>query len=297
MSNENQIQWLLNAATVVFKPHSDSARLDAELLLCHVLDCDRTYLFTWSDKVVNEQDVVHFNQLVKRREKGEPIAHITGFREFWSLNFEVSPATLIPRPDTEVLVESALDYALARLSEVSNELSTNAHTSHQFKGLDLGTGTGAIALSLASELPNWHWLAVDLIDDAVALAKRNATLNDITNCDITQSSWFENIPAQQFDLIVSNPPYIDPVDEHLTQGDVRFEPLSALVADEQGLSDIKIIIDNARGFLRIGAPLFLEHGFDQAEAVKALFLQFGFQNVSTIKDLSGKNRVTVGYFL
>lgn len=283
MSEQNQIKWLLNAATSVFTAFSDSARLDAELLMCHVLDCNRTYLFTWSDKVLEPALVENFNQLVARREQGEPIAHITGNREFWSLDLSVNPSTLIPRPDTETLVEKALEII-------------DSQNLTQGRGLDLGTGTGAIALALASELPSWQWQGVDLSDDAVALAKSNALKNSIDNAEFNQSNWFSNVAKEKFDLIVSNPPYIDPEDPHLTQGDVRFEPLSALIAPEHGMSDVCYIIEKAKQYLKTNAPLLIEHGYDQGRAVRQQFTDNNYHNVRTFKDLGGNDRVTVGYF-
>ncbi len=281
MSEQIQIKWLLNAATSVFSSFSDSASLDAELLLCHVLDCNRTYLFTWADKVLSPEQIAAFEQLVERRKAGEPIAHITGTREFWSLELAVNPSTLIPRPDTETLVEKALEIVASR--------STG-------EGLDLGTGTGAIALALASELPNWQWQGVDLQADAVALAKSNAQSNNIVNAEFYQSNWFENIEHKKFDLIVSNPPYIDPEDPHLGQGDVRFEPLSALIAEQSGMADVCYIVEKAKNYLVENAALLIEHGYDQGKAVRQQFVQHNYQNVETFKDLAGNDRVTVGYF-
>lgn len=283
MSEQNQIKWLLNAATSVFSPFSDSARLDAELLLCHVLDCDRTYLFTWSDKQLTPEQVTEFEQLVARREKGEPIAHITGSREFWSLDLAVNPSTLIPRPDTETLVEKALEL-------IEQQQLSSGH------GLDLGTGTGAIALALASELPQWQWQGVDLSADAVALATSNSERNNISNVTFKQSDWFRQVSSQKFDLIVSNPPYIDPDDPHLTQGDVRFEPLSALIAPQNGMADVCYIVEKAKNYLQENAAVLIEHGYDQGHAVRQQFIDNNYHNVETFKDLAGNDRVTVGYF-
>lgn len=280
MSEQNQIKWLLNAATSVFSSISDTASLDAELLMCHVLDCNRTYLFTWSDKELTEAQKSLFEQAVARREKGEPVAHITGTREFWSLTLEVNPSTLIPRPDTETLVEKALELATAK----------------EGTGLDLGTGTGAIALALACELPNWQWQGVDLSEDAVELAKRNASSNEIANASFFQSNWFDKIAVQKFDLIVSNPPYIDPKDPHLSEGDVRFEPLSALIAPDSGMADVCYIIEKAKHYLKDGATLLIEHGYDQGEAVRQCFIDNDYHAVQTLKDLAGNERVSVGYF-
>lgn len=283
MDNSSQIKWLLHDATCSFNKLSDTAKLDAELLMCHVLDCNRTYLFTWPDKTLDEAQLAEFKQVCAKRALGHPIAHIVGYREFWSLNLKVSPATLIPRPDTETLVEQAL-------------LLMQEHKDKPFLGLDLGTGTGAIALSLASELKTWEWIAADFVPEAVTLAQENAKLNQINNCKVIQSDWFENIPNTKFNLIVSNPPYIDEADPHLSQGDVRFEPLSALTAGDSGLSDIKIILSQAKQYLHDGGLVMIEHGNTQGKEVRAIFCQNGYSNVNTFKDLSANERITVGYF-
>jgi release factor glutamine methyltransferase len=287
LDNKNQIKWLLNAATSAFTAMSDTAKLDAEILLCHVLDCNRTYLFTWPEKILDEIQIALFHQLCEKRQAGHPIAHIVGFRAFWTLNLKVTPTTLIPRPDTETLVE----HAISLVSELQN-----VQVCGNLSGLDLGTGTGAIALSLASELPHWNWLAADFIADAVTLAQENAELNGITNCKIIQSDWFEQIPNTKFNLIVSNPPYIEENDPHLEQGDVRFEPLSALTAPDNGLSDIKKIVSQAKGYLHHNGVLIIEHGHTQGEAVRDIFIHNGYKNTTTIKDLSENERITVGYF-
>lgn len=284
MSNQpRSIKELIITASQAFDAVSDSAKLDAELLLCEVLERDRTYLFTWSDKILTEDEINRFYHLVEQRIAGHPIAHILGYRDFWDLTLKVSPATLIPRPDTEILVEKVLDVIAADGPTVG-------------KGLDLGTGTGAIALALASELPNWQWRGVDLIDEAVTLAQENALKNNITNCHFSQSSWFTNLSGKQFDFIVSNPPYIDPLDPHLNQGDVRFEPRSALVAQESGLADIKHIAKLAPNYLTANGKLIFEHGYDQGQAVRNILTAENFQKVETFKDLGGNDRVSIGYF-
>lgn len=282
-SNELTIEWLLNAATSDLDTLSDTAKLDAEVMLCEVLDCNRTYLFTWSDKKLTDDQVTQFQAMLKRRLNGEPVAHIVGHRDFWTLSLKVNPSTLIPRPDTETLVERALDIATG--------------LTPTFKGLDLGTGTGAIALALASELPQSKWLGVDLKPEAVALATQNAQFNNISNCEFKQSNWFSSIESDKFDIVVSNPPYIDEHDPHLVQGDVRFEPLSALVAADSGLADINIIAEKSRHVLTSGGVLLMEHGYNQGSAVRAILAEFNYQNVETIKDISGNDRVTVGYFI
>ena len=261
---------------------SDTARLDIELLLTHLLQKNRTWLFTWPDHVLTEKQTADFLQMLERRKKGEPVAHIIGRREFWSLPLAVNASTLIPRPDTEILVEVALQLFAADLPEKKRLC------------LDLGTGTGAIVLALASEKPDWQFMAVDQSSDAVALAEINRRQLGFDNIRILQSDWFEKIPAISFDLIVSNPPYIDPDDVHLSQGDVRFEPLSALIAKDNGLADIKKIISHAKSFLTSGGYLLLEHGHNQADAVKKLFLENGYSAIETRKDLGGNDRVTRG---
>ena len=261
-------------------PDSPSARLDVELLLAAALDKPRSYLRTWPEKLVPREALARFRADLERRRQGEPVAYILGQQGFWSLDLEVSPDTLIPRPDTEVLVETALALPLADEARV----------------LDLGTGTGAIALALAHERPRWQVSGVDRIAAAVELAQDNAQRLHIDNARFILSNWFNDLPAQRFDLIVSNPPYIDAADEHLQQGDVRFEPRSALVADDQGLADLRFIIHTAPHWLHAGGWLLLEHGWQQGAAVRAIMTQHGYQAVSTVDDYGGNPRVTLGQF-
>ncbi|EWS97905.1 MAG: peptide chain release factor N(5)-glutamine methyltransferase [Pseudoalteromonas tetraodonis] len=257
---------------------SDSAKLDAQVLLLNILQKPRSYLFTWPEKQLTDEQSQAFERACERRLNGEPVSHITGYREFWSLQLEVNPTTLIPRPDTETLVELAL----------------SCNVPNDAKVLDLGTGTGAIALALGSEMPTWDIIAVDRIDDAVALAKRNQKRLAINNVCVKQSNWFSALNNKKFDLIVTNPPYIEYNDKHLHQGDVRFEPLSALVADDAGLADIKQIITQSRDYLHSNGYLLIEHGFEQSAAVRHIFNQMAFINVSTVKDLGNNDRVTFG---
>jgi release factor glutamine methyltransferase len=256
---------------------SDSAKLDAEVLLLRVLGKSRSYLFAWPDVVLLDEQHALFAKYVARRMNGEPVAHITEEKEFWSLLFEVNNSTLIPRPDTETLVEHALNLGIGEVAKI----------------LDLGTGTGAIALSLASEMPSWHVTALDFSVDAVALAKRNQEKLAIKNVTVKQSNWYQSVVNQRFDLIVSNPPYIEEHDEHLSQGDVRFEPLSALVAKDEGMSDIKHIIDKGRAHLNPGGYLLIEHGYQQATKLQRYFAQMAYTNILTVKDMSGCHRVTL----
>ncbi|HEX7763317.1 MAG TPA: peptide chain release factor N(5)-glutamine methyltransferase [Cellvibrio sp.] len=261
---------------------SDSARLDIELLLCHILQKNRTYLFTWPDSVLSPEQAETFLQFFNRRKSGEPVAHIIGQREFWSLPLAVNNSTLIPRPDTELLVETVLDL-------FAQDAPPQAR-----RALDLGTGTGAIVLAIASEKPHWQLLGVDYSADAVALAEQNRAALGFKHVTLAQSDWFENVGTQPFDVIVSNPPYIDPQDPHLTQGDVRFEPLSALIADNQGLADIEHIVAQAWHYLQAQGWLLVEHGYDQAQRVRDLFNQRDFVQVETRRDLGGNERITLG---
>ncbi|WP_404393672.1 peptide chain release factor N(5)-glutamine methyltransferase [Pseudoalteromonas phenolica] len=264
-------------ATQTLRNTSDSPKLDAEVLLLHVLEKPKSYLFAWPEAELTDVQLSAFEKLIAERETGHPVAHLVGVREFWSLELEVNNSTLIPRPDTETLVEKALS------------LDLPADT----KMLDLGTGTGAIALSLASEQPNWQVTAVDYSEQAVALAKRNQQKLALNNVTVMQSDWFSAVPSQQFDLIVSNPPYIDELDEHLSQGDVRFEPKSALVAPDNGMADIKLIIEQARQYLAPNGYLLIEHGYQQALLLKEFFAQMAYSNILTIKDMAGCDRVTM----
>ena len=268
--------WLRAAASELST--SESPRRDAEILLEHVTGKARTYLLAFGETLLTPEQEAQLAALLARRKTGEPVAHLTGEREFWSLPLYVSAATLIPRPDTECLVEQAL----ARLPDGPCRI------------LDLGTGTGAIALALASERPDCQVTAVDVMPDAVALAQRNLARLGFSNVQINQSSWFSALAQHAFEMIVSNPPYIDEHDPHLSQGDVRFEPLTALVAANDGLADIEHIITTAREHLVPGGWLLLEHGWTQGAAVRALFSAAGYASVETCRDYGGNERLTLG---
>lgn len=257
---------------------SDTPKLDAEVMLLHIIHKQRGYLYTWPDERLTSEQIGDYTKMVARRVLGTPIAHIVGEREFWSLSFMVNPTTLIPRPDTEILVETALNLPLAATAKV----------------LDLGTGTGAIALSLAYEKPLWQITAVDKIIEAVALAKANRAHLDQPQVDIIQSDWFDSIRCYDFNLIVSNPPYIDEADAHLEEGDVRFEPHSALTASEHGFSDLYHIAGCARDYLSPGGYLLLEHGFEQAIQVRDKMIELGYENVATVRDFGSNDRCTLG---
>lgn len=255
----------------------ESPNVDARVLLAHCIDKNTTFLMTWPEQQVDRLMAQQFIKLVKQRAMGTPIAYLIGYRDFWSLRLAVSEHTLIPRPETELIVETILTLALPE------------HTNM----LDLGTGTGAIALSLATEQKKWKVTGVDLFHEAVELAKRNAHSHHITNANFYQSSWFEKVEADQFDIIVSNPPYVESSCQYLTQGDVRFEPLSALTSGEDGLDDIRYIAEQAPAYLVANGYLVLEHGFNQADAIHSLLSRLGYCDIQLVNDLNGLARVTL----
>lgn len=252
---------------------------DLELLLCFVLDVNSAYLRTWPEKALSPDQSKQLRALVDERIRGVPVAHLIGSQAFWTLDLEVSSETLIPRQDTERLVELAL----------ALDLPSDA------KVLDLGTGTGAIALSLASEMPAWSVLASDFKPEIVDLAERNAKRHGLENVSFSCSSWFASIEPSRFDLIVSNPPYIARNDPHLSQGDLRFEAHTALVADQEGYADIRHICDRARTYLKPEGVLMFEHGYDQGAGVRKLMTEFGYREPRTEQDWARNDRVTLGY--
>ncbi|MDX5626903.1 MULTISPECIES: peptide chain release factor N(5)-glutamine methyltransferase [unclassified Brenneria] len=272
----NYQAWLTSAITRLAT--GESPKRDAEILLRFVTGKTRTFLLAFGETRLTVEQLQRLDALLARRINGEPIAYLTGEREFWSLPLAVSPATLIPRPDTECLVEQALQRLPAAPSSI----------------LDLGTGTGAIALAIASERADCQVTGVDAQPDAVTLAKHNAERLGITNVRFLLSDWFSSLPNQHFTLIVSNPPYIDADDRHLFQGDVRFEPSSALVAAENGLADLRAIIEQAASHLLPDGWLLLEHGWRQGAAVRQLLQTHGFERIETCRDYGNNDRVSLG---
>lgn len=271
--------WLTYAVTQLTS--SDSPKRDAQILLGFVTGKSRTFILAFSETILSDAEYSQLETLLLRRVKGEPVAYLVGEREFWSLPLRVSPATLIPRPDTECLIEHAL----------------TCLPSYPCNILDLGTGTGAIALALASERPDCQVTALDVVPEAVVLARSNAEYLAITNVKVLHSDWFSALDVEKFALIVSNPPYIDSDDPHLSQGDVRFEPKSALVADNHGLADIETLVSKACNFLESDGWLILEHGWQQGHEVRQLFLNAGFKDVNTTKDYGDNDRLTSGRYI
>ena len=256
----------------------DEARLEAELLLAHALDRPRSWFYAHAGDLLEPRDARAFADLLRRREAGEPVAQITGHRGFWSLELAVTPDTLIPRPETELLVELALD----RLPRTEPR-----------RVLDLGTGTGAIALAIASERPLADLTAVDASQAALDVARDNAAEAGLA-LRLRHSDWFSAVAGERFDLVASNPPYIADGDPHLQQGDLRFEPRAALASGPDGLDAIRVITRDAPAHLVPGGWLLVEHGYEQGPAVRALFAAAGLQSVATERDLEQRDRVTLG---
>ena len=261
---------------------SDSARLDVELLLAKALDKDRTYLYTWPEKTLTAAQQQQFDTYMQERIKGVPIAYVVGEKEFWSLMLSVNHSTLIPRPDTELIVETTL------------ELFVDDAPNLQRQVIDLGTGTGAIALALASEKPVWKITAADNNREACDLAEHNRQRHLLNNVTVVCSDWLSSITATEVDVIVSNPPYIAENDPHLLQGDVRYEPRTALTAKNNGLADIEKIVQQSRDILRISGWLLIEHGYQQGDHVLRALQASQYSHCRTIKDLSGQPRATIG---
>ena len=255
------------------------ASFEANLLCQQVLNVNRAWLISHESDALEANQQDGFEALLQRRLNGEPMAYILGSRDFYGLQLKTTPATLIPRPDTETLVEAAL-------AKIPQNASLNI--------LDLGTGTGAVALAIASQRPQTKVIAVDASLEALKVATENAQSLNLSNVRLIESNWFSALGSEKFDVIVSNPPYIAKDDEHLKQGDLRFEPLSALASGVDGLDDIRKIIQDAPDYLNPNGWLMLEHGYNQADAVAGLLNARGFSKVAHAKDIAGTLRVTFG---
>lgn len=280
MSNTLRDTWLAAQNQLIdeLNLQANEARLEAQLLLQTTANVNRAWLLAHENDVLQPNIHRGFEALLTRRLQGEPMAHILGHREFYGLKLMVTPDTLIPRPDTETLVEATL----AKIQE--NTICSI---------LDLGTGTGAIALAIAKCRPKAHITAIDASTSALEVAKKNAQVLGICNVEFITSNWFGNLVDRRFDVIVSNPPYIAQNDPHLSQGDLRFEPASALASGADGLKDIHHIITNCMIYLKSQGWLLIEHGYTQAELVADLLAETGLTEIKTLRDLSGNNRVTL----
>jgi release factor glutamine methyltransferase len=263
------------------------------MLLQSVLQVPRSYLLAHSGQVLDAAQDAAYDAMLQRRLQGEPVAHILGEREFFGLNFKVTPDTLIPRPETELLVELALQRIPS--PGLSATLSRwREREGKAFRVLDLGTGTGAIAISIAHAKPDAQVVAVDASAAALQVARENAQRLSVANVSFLQSDWFSALGGQRFDLIVSNPPYVVAGDVHLAQGDVRFEPISALASGADGLDDIRDIVGQTVAYLECGAWLLLEHGYHQGAQVRELLRLNGLAEVFSEKDIAGIDRVSGG---
>lgn len=313
MTHPQSIQSILQTATLQLG--ADEAKLEAQLLLQHVLKVNRAWLIAHENDALQPNIHAGFEALLQRRLNGEPMAYILGSREFYGLDLRVTPDTLIPRSDTETLVEAALakithsnaikNQSFRRKSESSGveqygkkTLNSDFRRKDEFHILDLGTGSGAVALAIAKNCPQARIIAIDASKAALEVAKKNVHHLNITNVQFVLSNWFDALESlsssPQFDIIVSNPPYIEQNDAHLSQGDLRFEPITALASGADGLDDIRKIIDNCLVHLKPQGWLMLEHGYNQAKAVADLMATIGLINIETLQDLGGNNRVTIG---
>ncbi len=276
-SKSHTIASLLNEARTILKHKSDSPRLDAEALLGHCIGKNRTYLFTWPEAAVDHVAASQFYELLEQRQSEVPLAYLTGSKEFWSLDFTVTTDTLIPRPDTELLVQLAVE----SLNDTPGPV------------LDLGTGSGVIAICIAHEHPEIRVDAVDNSEAALVIARQNSTKHNAC-VNFLQSDWYSNVERKDYQLIVSNPPYIDKQDDHLHRGGLQFEPDSALSAAENGLAAIKHIVTHASEHCRTGGWVMIEHGFEQGLAARQLMQDNGLHHVRTEQDIENRDRVTLG---
>ena len=278
---KRSIAKLLRYAAQLLSVSYDSAKFEAELLLAYVLKKERSYLYTWPEYELNSQQLQYFQQLLQQRLAGQPIAYLLGQQAFWDLTLKVTTDTLIPRPETELLIETALT-----LYTPDQKLSI----------LDLGTGSGAIALAMASEFKYSQILAVDISMPALHVARENVQQHRLSNVQCLQSDWFTQIPEQTFDLIISNPPYIKEYDSHLVQGDLRYEPRLALTSGNDGLRDIQHIIQHSPSYLKPHGWLMFEHGYQQATDARNYLLQAGFIHCQSLKDLAGHERISIASY-
>ncbi len=269
---------LLHEGRALLEEHSPSADLDARVLLAHVLGRSETWLRTWPEHRPGREEAGRYRALLRHRARGCPVAYLTGEREFFGHSFRVSEAVLIPRPETELLVEAVLE-------RLPGENAARV--------ADLGTGSGAIAVSLALARPQWTVLATDESDEALELARVNARALGAGNVSLSRTHWCADLPGD-LDAVVSNPPYVAEGDPHLKEGDVRFEPRAALTAGPEGLDALRAIVEQAPAHLVPGGLLALEHGYDQGEAVRALMHEAGLAAIETLRDLAGHERVTAG---
>ena len=277
-TSEFTIGELENWSTTILGDERFSS-YDTQILLCFCLGANSAYLLSHRDDAVDQQSELRFRDLINRRLSGVPVAYLTGYREFWSLPIMVNENVLIPRPDTELLVEQVLE----RVSTQSNP-----------RILELGTGSGAVSLALATERPGSYIVATDQSVKALEVARGNQVGLKVSNISWIASDWFCAIGSQEFDTICSNPPYIASGDPHLVSGDIESEPASALVAGEQGLDDLKLIIRQSPEYLVPGGSLLVEHGYQQGDRVRQIFRSSGYQSVRTLQDLGDNDRVTVG---
>lgn len=273
------INQALNEARQKLRASSPSPAVDASILLSHAMGCSTTHLIAWPDKTLSQIHENTFNDLLQQRIEGKPVAYITGKKEFWSLTLSVTGDVLIPRPETETLIEFVMETFAGRNS---------------MKVADLGTGSGAIACALALEHPQWDIIATDLSTAALDVARYNASAHKLDNIHFLHSRWFEAIADHDFDLIISNPPYVALDDPHLSAGDVRFEPESALTSGERGMDAITLLTRQSADYLSPDGWLIVEHGYDQQQAVADCFKQGGFEHIVQLTDLAGLPRMTAG---
>lgn len=282
INNITYKQALLNAENFLKYTIHDNTRLECEILLAYTLKKSRTLLHTHPEYFLTIDELQHFQNYLKQRQQGIPIAYIIEHKEFWLLKFKVNNTTLIPRPETELLVELTLN----KFKHLKNATI-----------LDLGTGCGAIAITLAHEKPNWQIIATDISYEALQIAQENAINLNCHNIRFIHSDWFAAIdPKQKFDAIISNPPYISPTDPHLNNGDLRFEPKIALVSQDNGLADLKYIIKNSLRNLHINGLLLIEHGYQQKNQISTIMTKYNYKNIKTYQDWQNNDRVSTGNY-